>query len=414
MKKFKTVFVSFVIIVLMFSFLITLISCKKKDGKQTLTVWTALEQKELETLKEITRDFAKKEDINVVVTQIPMADFVLKYQVATPAGFGPDVITAPHDIIGCLSLAGILSPLSEKEFPASLRKKFAPVSVNSVTFDNKIYGMPFSMESIAIIYNKDLVPYVPETMEDMVNMAKNLTKDDQYGFLYQMDDTGNFYFCWPIFSGLGAYIFNNDNGKLDINDIGLDKKGAVKAIDYLKYLRQSGIMPMSVRTDTSREFFNKGKAAFIINGPWALSEVRKNNINYGVMPFPKFKNGKQPGPFVGVWALMLNPEANNRKLALKFMKYFNQPDNQLRIFNASGRIPTRVELNEEVSKNKDAKGFMESAKAGTPIPNHPAMNPVWDHMSRTIIIVIDGKEPADKALDYAVKVIKEDINCMIE
>lgn len=414
MKKFEVKNLMPLVIVILLSLVLFIPSCAKKDKKTTLNIWTALEQKELETLKEITADFAKKKNIEVVVTQIPMADFQLKYQVAAPAGFGPDLITAPHDMVGSLSLAGLISPLSKKEFPEILQKKFNPVALKSVTFDGKIYGMPFSVESIAIIYNKDLVPRKPATMDELVNMAKKLTHGDQYGFLLQLDDTGNFYFSWPFFSGFGAYIFKNNNGVLDVNDIGLDGKQAIEAANYLKYLRLAKIMPMSVRTDTSREFFNKGKAAFIVNGPWSISEIKKNKINYGVMGFPKLSNGKYPGPFVGVWALMINPHAKERPLAAEFMKYFNTPENQMKIFNASGRIPTRAELYEKISGNEDVKGFLESINNGTPAPNHPAMNPVWDHMSRTIILIVDDKQPAEKALKDAVIFIKEDIKSMME
>jgi len=414
MKKFKTKKIIPILLIICLAFLILIPSCGHKNKKTTLKIWTALEQKELETLKEITSDFAKKKNIDVVVTQIPMADFQLKYQVAAPAGFGPDLITAPHDMVGNLSLAGLISPLSEEEFPKILQKKFNPVAVMAVTFDGKVYGMPFSVESIAVIYNKDLVPRKPATMDELVAMAKKLTYGDQYGFLLQMDDTGNFYFTWPFFSGFGAYIFKNNNGVLDINDIGLDGKQAVEAANYLKYLRQAKIMPMSVRTDTAREFFNKGKAAFIVNGPWSISEIKKNKINYGIMGFPKLKSGKYPGPFVGVWALMINPHAKERALAAEFMKYFNTPENQMKIFNASGRIPTRNELYEKISGNQDVMGFLESINNGTPAPNHPAMNPVWDHMSRTIILIVDGKQTAEKALKDAVQFMKEDIKSMME
>lgn len=416
MKKFNAKKIIPILLAICLVFLILIPSCarKDKDKKTTLNIWTALEQKELETLKEITADFAKEKNIEVVVTQIPMADFQLKYQVAAPAGFGPDLITAPHDMVGSLSLAGLISPLTEEEFPKELQKKFNPVAVKSVTFDGKTYGMPFSVESIAIIYNKDLVSRKPATMEELVAMAKKLTYGDQYGFLLQLDDTGNFYFSWPFFSGFGAYIFKNNNGVLNVNDIGLDGKQAIEAANYLKYLRQAKIMPMSVRTDTSREFFNKGKAAFIVNGPWSLSEIKKNKINYGIMGFPKLSNGKYPGPFVGVWALMINPNAKQRVLAAEFMKYFNTPENQMKIFKASGRIPTRAELYEKISANPDVKGFLESINNGTPAPNHPAMNPVWDHMSRTIILVVDDKQPAEKALKDAVIFIKEDIKSMME
>ena len=57
--------------------------------------------------------------------------------------------------------------------------------VDAVTLDGKIYAVPFAQETSALFVNKDLVKTNPTTMEELVEMAKDV------GFEY---DINNFYF----------------------------------------------------------------------------------------------------------------------------------------------------------------------------------------------------------------------------
>ena len=54
---------------------------------------------------------------------------------------------------------------------------FDPLAVKGMTFSGQLYGVPYSIENIALIRNTDLAPDCPATMEDLVAAGKQLVKD---------------------------------------------------------------------------------------------------------------------------------------------------------------------------------------------------------------------------------------------
>ena len=56
---------------------------------------------------------------------------------------------------------------------------FDPIAVKGMTFNGQLYGIPYSVENIALIRNTDLTTECPATMEDLVKTGQQLIKDEQ-------------------------------------------------------------------------------------------------------------------------------------------------------------------------------------------------------------------------------------------
>ncbi len=90
----------------------------------------------------------------------------------------------------------------------------------------------------------------PETMDELYQFSKEFTKGDQYGFLALWD---NFYFAHGVIAGMGGYVFKNNNGALDRNDIGLNNEGAVKGTEYIQNgIKSCSRKVLSVKTAVQR------------------------------------------------------------------------------------------------------------------------------------------------------------------
>ena len=139
------------------------------------------------------------------------------------AGKGPDIVFVLHDGLGLMGFRAPYrrSSIRMRSWISSCRLRSKPY------YDGKLWGLPFAYNSVALMYNKDLLPEVPATFEELISVAKEMTHDGQYGLLW---DLTNVYFDWPIFGGKGAYIFGFDEG-FDVQDVGLANKGAVEALN---------------------------------------------------------------------------------------------------------------------------------------------------------------------------------------
>ena len=190
-----------------------------------VVVWTGMTDTEQATLIAIGSDYQKATGVPVVVQNVPFADLRLKFQIAAPAGLGPDLITGPHDWTGLLATANLIQPLSAQDFPPDMQAQFQSAGLKAMTFQQRLYGFPYTLEAGALIYNEALLPRIPATFQELLPIAQQLTHGDQHGLLFEID---NFYVVWPFFSGYGATVFPvTPGGGLDYAHIALDSPAAV-------------------------------------------------------------------------------------------------------------------------------------------------------------------------------------------
>lgn len=383
--------------------------CNKASKTYEITVWTPMT--EMAVLNNIAEDFKKEYKIAVKIMRVPFEELQPKFQVAAPVGQGPELITGPHDWIGPFATAKLIAPI---DVTREKLKQFIPVGLKAMSYGGKLYGLPLSLEAIGLIYNKKLVPRAPETLEELIKIAQELNRGDQNGFLFDIND---FYFAWPFFGGYGAYIFKETKNGLDPLDIGLDNAGAIKAAQLiLDFQEKYKLIPRGTNKDIASGRFIAGKLAMTINGPWALVDYKKTGIDYAVARIPKLENGKYPTPLVGVFGVMLNSKAKNKVAAVKFMNFLCNRKNQVAIYLAGGRIPSRfdAQADPEVIKNPDIRAIGECANAGTPMPNIPALSQVWQPMAEALQLITTKKQKPEEALAGASKRIKKNIERMME
>lgn len=367
-----------------------------------ITIWTS--EAQVKALREFVKNFTNKYGVQVEVNEVSFSDIKPKFITSAPTGEGPDIIVGAHDWIGELVVNGLLLPIDF--LPKNVLDQFTPVTLQAMSYGGKLYGIPYSMEAVALIYNKNLVPNPPTTYESLVRIAKNLTKGGIYGFLY---DYNNFYFSFPFFSTLGGYVFKETPNGLDPLDIGLANEGAIKGVEKLVNLFKEGILKQGVDYQTTTSLFSEGKLGMMINGPWEIDNIKKAKINYGVAKLPKI-DGKPMRPFVGVQGFMINSRSPNIAILKTFaVEVLATKELELKLFETDPRILARQDAYRVVSSNPDIKAFGASAADGIPMPNIPEMGPVWSYMGDALTLITSGKKAPDVALKEAVAQIKDAI-----
>ncbi|MCK5884330.1 MAG: maltose/maltodextrin ABC transporter substrate-binding protein MalE [Bacteriovoracaceae bacterium] len=364
------------------------------DG--VIDVWTSSENVK-NAIESASKGFSEEFGRKVKITVLSK-DLTSQFRTAALTGKGPDIFAWAHDVIGDLAESGLIEPI---QMSPKLKKAFLPVALNAYTYKGKVYGYPYDVEAIAMIYNKKLISKLPSSMEEVVIFSEKIKKkkNGQYGFLYGMS---NFFFSFPFLTAGGGYIFKDNGGTLDPRDVGVANKGAVDGLKFIHSLMKKGIVPES--TDRSNAFtkMKEGKLAMTIDGPWAIRDLRKNKIDYGIAPIPSL-GGKSPRPFVGTHGFIVRRSSKNKDLAkILIEEYLVTKKGIITLYNADPRGPARIDAVKELTKgNPDLKAFMESARIGIAMPNLPATGAVWSAMGNAISLTITGKESARKALEHA-------------
>ena len=377
------------------------VGCGSKGGdgnaaseeKKTLTVWSHFTTNEVQEFEKVAKAWGEANNVEVSVVEDQG-----KYQEmmqAAQSDNGPDIMLGvPHDNLGTFQKAGVAAEVPSGMVSAD--KYTSQAVVDSVTVDGKIYAVPFAQETTSMFYNKDLVKEVPTTMEELVEMAKEV------GFAYNINDL---YFSYAFISADGGYAYKNNNGTLDPTDIGFANEGAIKGLQFISDLvNKDKLMAADITGDIAKGEFTSGKAGFYFSGPWDVSAGKEAGINFGVITMPTL-GGKAPQTFLGVQTAIVNENSKNKDLAWDLMKEFVDKGQDI-VYKDGARIPVAKDY--EVS-DEYTKVFMEQAKVAYPMPNISEIQAMWEPAANNLKLLTSGQIDAATAGKNMVDQITEGI-----
>ena len=373
----------------------------------TITVWTHFGTSELQWLKDQAAAYAKASGNKVDIVSVPFDNIPDKLIQSAPKGQGPDIIvTLPQDRLGQLAAAGVIEPMDKY---VTSRSDYDRTALSAMTYQGKLFAIPMFAEAVAVVYNKKLVPKAPTSWAEFLKTAQALQTGGNYGFLA---DLGNAYMNYGIVSAYGGYVFKNNNGTLNVKDVGLSNAGADKASAFLNDLRYKyNLVPEGVSGDAASSAFTQGRLGMFLTGPWSMGDIKKAGISYGIIPFPTppGATGKW-SPFVGVQGTMMSAYSKNKAAAAAFAKRISSADAQVAFNKAGGRIPVSLAARTKLKSDPIVAGFGKTISMGTPMPNVPQMGAVWGPWSNAIAqSVAKPNQNYSQILDKAVQEINSNI-----
>lgn len=370
-----------------------------------LTLWTHATGSELQWLESQADAFKSVFGIDVLIEQVELGEIRQRMLFDAPDGEAADLIAPiPHDQISEMALGGVLADLSDFATPDYLAD-YGDQARLALSYDGVLYGLPIYLEGPALILNTDLVNDPPETLEEMIVTAQNLTEANRFGFLY---DISNFYFSYVWFKSEGGYVFGRDNARgFDADDIGLANSGAAVGASMVQDLRYSyNLIPEEITYNIANQLFREGDVGMIYNGSWAIPEYRDAGLRLKVMPIPPKADGTQFSGFMSVQGVMLNQFSEDRYDAVNFAKWLTRPDAQLALANAAGRIPASQSAVAQLTGNQILSGFAAALANAEAIPNIPEMGRVWGPMGSALGTILDSPGDPTSELEQTVKEIK--------
>jgi maltose/maltodextrin transport system substrate-binding protein len=323
------------------------------------------------------------------------------FPIAAQSGQGPDIVIFAHDKVGEWADSGLIMPI---DISPSFRKAFFDQSWKATKHRKQIWGYPLSFEVVSLVYNKKLVTEPPPTqLDQLVSWNKQFKKQypNKMGILW---DYTTPFLSWGILASGGAYIYAKDAENYDLNQIGINSSGAVKALTQLSDLVKQGVLPRGgLSTMDPKALMADGKLAMMITGPWDWDDLIKNGIDFGVTPIPGI-NGHPGKPFIGVTVAYLNRSSPNLDLAQEFLEHYLITANGLLAMNQSKPIgiPALISLFDEMSKtNPLLQDMKHCADEGEVMPNIPEMGKFWSAIGPALQLATRNQCSAQAALDDA-------------
>ncbi|WP_439290868.1 maltose/maltodextrin ABC transporter substrate-binding protein MalE [Lonepinella koalarum] len=369
----------------------TSVVAKMTEGK--LVIWINGD-KGYNGLAEVGKKFEKDTGVSVLVEHPDKLEE--KFAQVASTGDGPDIIFWAHDRFGGYAQSGLLAEIHpSKEF----KEKFVDFAWDAETYNGKIIGYPVAIESLSLIYNKDLVKEAPKSWEDIVALDKKLKAEGKNAIMWNLSEP---YFTWPVVASNGGYAFKFSNGKYDVNDIGVNNEGSQKALQFVVDMVKDKVINADMDYSIAEASFNKGQTALTINGPWAWGNIEQSKINYGVAVLPTL-NGQASKPFVGVLSAGINSASPNKDLATEFLENYLLTDDGLSTVNKDkplGAVALKS-YQAELAKDPRIAATMENAQKGEIMPNIPQMSAFWYAERSAIINAVNQRQSVKDALDDA-------------
>jgi arabinogalactan oligomer/maltooligosaccharide transport system substrate-binding protein len=309
------------------------------------------------------------------VLQVPFNDIFNKYRTDVAAGGGPDMFVAPNDSLGDDARAELLADITD--LAESKLGDYAPLSIEGMKVDGKLYGIPESLKAVVFWYDKSKLATPPATTDELKALMEGGTP---IGISFGC------YHYWGFYGAFGGQIFDS-NWKI-VADQG---SGITDAMTYLNDLYQIAKENGWPKTDSDGLApFQEGKIVAITNGNWAMGDYLKAvGDNLAVAPLPSGPGGNA-NPLLGVDGYYINPNSVNKEAAIDVALYLTGAKAETLMMKA-GHVPA---VTTATVTDPLLQGLQEAFKNGYVRPQVPELGLYWSNFCGSDQIFEKGVDPA--------------------
>lgn len=403
---------------------------RPKPETITLTYWRTFDDKSV--FEPLIAEYQKENPyVKIEYKKLDAKDYEQTLLDALASGKGPDMFSIGNDWVP--KYKDKLAPISDGSLSVdAYEKAFFPVAKDDNVLDDKIYGIPYYIDTLALFYNQDiftkagLVP--PQTWDELTGRPADPTRPGDTGLTSMLDKltdrpqgaqirqagialgTSNVPRAQDIVALMMRQRFtdmvNSDRDKALFNlpkksEQGVDVHPGTEALNfYTSFALPSSPNYTWNATGSFRDplrSFAEQRVALFIGYSYNIAAIDRlaPNLKYGVRPVPQFGNTNEVN-YASYWTEVVSKESKHQQAAWKFIEFVASKDKIGTYTNVAKRPPSRrnVQTYDKIStfyrQNETAtswyKGFYSRAD-----------KTFIDMINR----VIQGNEDPQRAVDTA-------------
>lgn len=300
---------------------------------------------------------AEPDGITIQRETVPSSDIVQKVLQKASSKTLPDLLQLDNPDVDQFAGIGALHPLSDFGISTD---GYNEGMLGASTVDGEVYGLAPSINTVALIYNKDVFAAAgltpPTTWDELRSTAKALTKDGKYGFA--MSATASYEGTWQFL----PYMWSNGGDEKDITS-----PETVEALQFVTDLVNDGSVSPSIvgwGQGDALDQFTAGDVPMIEGGIWTFSTLNAvEGLNWGITTFPVPQAGDELVTPLGgkVWTLPETGDATKAAAAAKVLECLNSDENQLANAKTNGAIPSKTAVAARFAE-EDGTDYMKVAE----------------------------------------------------
>jgi len=254
---------------------------------------------------------------------------------------------------------------------SSVKREFVGAVADDAIIDNKIYGLPIAIDTLALYYNVDLldkagVPEPPTNWDDFMSAVEKSTKYNQNGDIIQ--------------SGVALGTANNIDSAFDLlslimmqNGVTMSQNNQVtfaEGIDqapvdhptmqalrfYTDFARPTKkVYSWNAKMENAFDAFIRGKSVFYFGFAYDGARIKNQapKMNVAIIPIPQLNAGK-PVNVASYWVESVVKKSTHQNEAWDFINFITSKDNIKKYTDITSQLSP---LRSHIAEQKDSEQF---------------------------------------------------------
>ena len=349
-----------------------------EDTEATLRVWLNGPDTPDEMIELAKAEFAEQyPNVTVEVERQEWDGLVNRLDTVLPTEDSPDIFEVGNTQAQSYEAAGAMVDLTEYKDDLG-GDDLVDSLVESGTYDDRFYGVPYYGGARIVVYRKDLFEKsgleVPTTLDEFVDAGKTLKADNA--------DVPNFsgiYFPGRNWQATLSFIWDA-GGDIAVNEDGewvgeLSSDESVEGLTTVQDIMENA-NAAPADSDDAEDYldFCNGEVGMLMGPGWKMGQITgedgcpgKYDAVLGAFALPGSEGGVAPS-FLGGSNLGISSQSENPALALEFLKVLTSETYQTE-FAEIGLIPVRKSLLGEVQGDEAAQAQAEAAEVTRFVPS---------------------------------------------
>jgi multiple sugar transport system substrate-binding protein len=351
-------------------------------------------------------------NIEVTVETSPWGEFYQKVAVALAGGATQyDTIMHDYSVLPAQAGAGWLTPLdpyidADPDFKKSVWSDVPENVLKLWSYKGKQHGLPPDGNTQLMYWRSDILDKAgikpPETWDDVIESAKELTGGGQYGFVCSLQRG-----IWDY--SVFASILQSHGGQVydpATFQVTLESEPAVKALNVLKtLLKYADPVTLNASNDDVIRSFASGRGVLAPcewgGAGFTSPEFSKFATQTGAGKVPKGSgpDGKHV-PVMGGLAFEIPVASEHKDEVWQWIKFImsDDPEVQETWVKNSGQ-PTRLSTLKKYAKENVLFGALaESLPLARPFPDFPEGTELMDKVGTEVALVLTGSKAPEQAV----------------
>ncbi|KAF1303557.1 ABC transporter substrate-binding protein [Enterococcus sp. JM9B] len=333
---------------------------KDSSKKIVWAGWSGEEDSTKATIKEMINSYNEDSDSKVSWVGWPWKDTQQQLIIRNQGSEQLDMAQVDIGIFGALADMGVLEDINSIADKKELSEKYEESALKVGQVDGKQLGMPWSVASIGMVYNPELLKAVgynepPKTVAEFEDCMKKLKEKNPdiipYGLATKEETMSTDFQPWLWTFG-GKIV---KDGKVTI-----DNDKAVEATEWYKDLLEKDYIQMNMTRFDARQLFAEGKLAFYDDAISAKGIALQNgmaeeSLDESIRPMarPVLNEGDEPQSAMWGHLLVVFKKSENKEAAMDFIEHIVSEEQALNYLESNGMPPVIKSALESENVKKD-------------------------------------------------------------